>query len=211
MQTNIAISIPTRGDVDVQPITQSLLAAFPKPYSIFYDNSARIDLQVFSRYIHASALRTADLTLDYIYTQDDDCIVDVAKLLNDPAVTEAIQNGQIVCNMPEAYQSNYKDTPEKLVGFGCFFPANLIVPTFNLYLTYFPFNYLILREADRIFTGLNTEKIIVTNHPISHLPHATSLSRMYRNLHHERYRIQARDCVQYIRSTRNIRHPPAKF
>jgi hypothetical protein len=206
----IAASIPTRGDVDVSQLEESLIPIhFNADYlslklmgkskvrfvsSPIYDNSRQINFQVFSRYVHASGFDLAD----YIYTQDDDCIVPIEDLLRDPVVHDALDRNKIVCNIPESHYANYKYTPEKLVGFGCLFPHKLIAPTFNLYLKYFPIDDLLLREADRIFTGINTENIIVTHHPITHLPHATSPTRMYHQPGHEEYRKEARDRVHYL-------------
>lgn len=199
MEKMIACSIPTRGDVggeELDMILTSMEKAIPgmAPYDAFYRNNERINFGVFSRYVHADSFHQAN----YIYTQDDDCLVDIPALFSDPAVGNAMLHEQVICNMPEAHYENYKHTPEKLVGFGCLFPSSIIAPTFNTYLAHFPLDMLLLREADRIFTGLNRDRTIVTHHPVQHLPYADSPSRMYREPGHESFRHLARARVLQI-------------
>ena len=164
-----------------------------------WDNSRSLDLGVFGRYMAAlERVPWADL----IYTQDDDCRItkeSFRTLVDIQSINVRYgRTNQIVTNMPTAHQANYSHTPEKLLGFGSVFLRSLILPTFRRYLAHYPFDTLLLRECDRVFTGLNWEVVDVVDVGVEHLEHAKSEGRMYREEGHEAYRVEIRNRVLRI-------------
>lgn len=142
---NVSVVIPTRGDVDLKPILQSL----PEEWEVVvYDNGrgcvskrvmsgllARVitgkgelpDLSVYARY---AAIEYAEG--DLIFTQDDDCVVSDAQTIVDawlaecdlevPAdgLTIAHEWNGVVCNMPPEFRHGFYEE-HALVGFGACF------------------------------------------------------------------------------------------
>lgn len=96
---------------------------------------------ILRRYELASQARN-----NLIYVQDDDCIADVEKL-------ESLYNGQITNAMTEHHFNWYGGSGITLIGWGAFFPKDMI--NFDRYLDKYPIDELFLREADRVFTFLN--------------------------------------------------------
>ena len=85
---------------------------------------------------------------DVIYVQDDDCLVNYKKLFDS-------YDGRITNTITEPFQRFYEPLDCTLVGWGCFFPKNM-VNVFDKYIAKFGANDPhLLREADRIFTYLN--------------------------------------------------------
>jgi hypothetical protein len=152
----VSAVIVTKGDVDLKPILDSL----PFNDIVIWDNSKREDLKVYGRY---AAVKEAKHSI--IYTQDDDCIVDAA------AIVAACERGLIVCNMPTAKQIEYSAIAPgiALVGWGSCFHRDAI-QVLDHYINRYDRDELLLRECDRVFTGLNTKKLI--DIPVKHLPHA---------------------------------------
>lgn len=181
--SGITAVIVTRGNVDLKPIENSLYSTKFDSVHI-YDNSQLINFRVLSRYLLGQIFGT-----EYIYVQDDDCIVDLEHYPWDQ-----VSPSHILCNMPAVYRPNYPGSIQ-LVGFGSIFHRSLIRPTFERYLKHYSLDDITLLEADRIFTGLNPTKLVDV--PIIHLPHATSLDCLYRQPDHmtrlvtAQYRINA--------------------
>lgn len=110
------------------------------------------------------------------YTQDDDCVVDVA------AVLAQYEPGKIVCNMPQDHRRDYRDNIA-LVGWGCVFETRLPALAITRYdeATYAA-DEIFQRECDRVVTGLSPLKLIDV--PFHHLPYAHGIDRMGREARH---------------------------
>lgn len=133
---NVSVVIPTRGNVDLQPVIDSLPPAWE---IVFWDNGERMvtrsdgfaevcsDLSVYGRY---AAIQYA--THDLCFTQDDDVIVSDPQAIVDawmecgadwPDEAEEIRRGLLVANMPQEFRPHYTDSC--LVGFGACFHRDL--------------------------------------------------------------------------------------
>lgn len=185
--------IVTRGDVDLYRIIQSL-DCFTQPHNpyIVWDNSKTLDFATFGRFL---AALTDSSCGDLVYCQDDDVIVS-----SPLTIAAAWEPGKIVCNMPQAHLANYTGSGklDKLLGFGSCFERALIRPTFARYLLHYPVGPLLLRECDRIFTGLNADKIKLVDVPKTDMPWATDSSRLYRQQDHQAATEEARLRYKYI-------------
>lgn len=132
----------------------------------FYDNSIELDRKVFGRYIGAlNPFRDG-----YVYTQDDDCIIDAERLCAE------YEPGELLCNLKPAHLAFYKPTGISLVGWGAIFPKAMI--DFGPYLAKYPEDELFDRECDRIFTYLNRAKTRMVDIGVLDLPHALGADRM---------------------------------
>ena len=131
-----------------------------------------------------------------IFTCDDDAVVDVA------AVLAAYEPGVVTCNMPADRRPEYQDGCA-LVGWGAAFDADLVPKAFCQYFDFADLHRLdwrdaiFLSEADRVFTGLSTLKLIDV--PFRHLPHAFDDDRMARRAMHGSYRQAIRERIQMVR------------
>ena len=128
------------------------------------------DYKVFKRYLLAQFSSYHPI----IYTQDDDCAVDIRSII------PHYEPGVVVCNMPLHRRAEYADGVA-LVGWGAIFDCSL-TSVFNTYLKYFPIDDLFLTECDRVFTGLNKVKMI--DIPFTHLPNATNPDRLHNRKDH---------------------------
>ncbi len=97
---------------------------------------------VYARYIAASQAKN-----DIIFTIDDDALVNHQELFKQ-------YNGKITNAMPRDFQEKYKNSGVTLVGWGAYFPKQMVT-CFNKYIDVYGVDYHLLREADRIFTYLN--------------------------------------------------------
>jgi len=84
---DVTACIVTRGDVDLQPIRDSLIF----PHVIVWDNSRRPDHKTFGRYAAA-----VEATTPLVYFQDDDVIVSAAA---QQGLLERSNPGTVICNM----------------------------------------------------------------------------------------------------------------
>src|SRR2546423_8180622 len=123
MSGKFSAVLVTRGGVDLTPILNSLPAAVDDV--VIWDNSKRPeDLKVLGRYAAVTEARH-----HAIYTQDDDCVVDVAAVL---ATYEQAPPGLVVANMPLAKRAEYAVLCGQtypgiaLVGWGACFDAERI-------------------------------------------------------------------------------------
>jgi len=129
----ISAVIPTRGDVDLKPIISNI-ERFKEIKEIIV---ADYDKSVYNRYIGCSKAK-----YDIIYTQDDDCIVDLQPLIDN------YRKGVIVNAMKPEKMEEYTDMT--LIGWGAIFDKSLIKV-----LDGWEQDELFLRECDRVFTALN--------------------------------------------------------
>ena len=183
----------TKGNVPLDEISDSIWHSFKGEMSKeVWDNSVQLDFSVFGRYVSASQSVYTPL----VYFQDDDCVTSPAEIV------AQWEPGKIVCNMPVSlgHRANYENQLDKLVGFGAVCERSLIKETFERYWKHFPIDELCLRECDRIFTGLNSERIKLVDVPVRHLPWATGEDRLYRQADHERFTALARKRVKTVLS-----------
>lgn len=84
---------------------------------------------------------------DIVYVQDDDCLVNYQQLFKH-------YDGRITNSITEGFKNFYDPLGCTLVGWGCFFPKEMI-NVFDKYIARYGEDAHLLREADRIFTYLN--------------------------------------------------------
>lgn len=170
-QENCTAVIVTKGDPETDwhaPRTlEKVLGAGWRNFRdvIVWDNSrAAIDLKVLGRFVAMMQSKT-----DFIYTQDDDCIVSYKQIIDD------YDRDHIVANMPEDRRGFYNDGVA-LIGWGAVFHRELASSAFKRYLDKYALDDLFLRECDRVFTGLNTVRMVDV--PYRNLPSAHGADRM---------------------------------
>jgi hypothetical protein len=173
----------TTGNTDLKFIEDQAFSAYDFSLDT-WNNSKRINLKVFGRYVGLWSTLSR-----IVYTQDDDCIVQVHQVLN------AYEPGVVTCNLPAHRRPEYSDGIA-LVGWGCIFDRNL-TSVFNLYLKHFPIDDLFLTECDRIFTGLNRVKLIDV--PFTHLPNAESPDRLHKRPDHWDRLREIRERVYFVK------------
>ena len=157
----VSAVIVTRGDVDLGPCLKPILAAGIEEIIIRRGIGG-----VVQRYQAALSA-----TFEAIYTQDDDCVVNVKAVLAeyDPRF--------VTCNMPQDRRADYQDGIA-LLGWGATFHQDLVPDRWPAEIP-MP---LMRREADRWFTGLNPLKLIDV--PFEHLPWAHGADRMGQEANH---------------------------
>lgn len=104
--------IVTRGDVDLQPIFESLIF----DNVVVWDNKQTQDLKAFGRYAAAQFIVKTPI----VYTQDDDCIVPREA---QRALVSVHERGEIVCNMPAEHGLGHPHL--KLLGWGSVWDTSL--------------------------------------------------------------------------------------
>lgn len=156
----ISAVLVTRGDVDLSPVLATL-THFDEV--IVHDNSEDQDFKVYGRYRAAKQARNST-----VYTQDDDATT------SPELVAHEYRPGHITANMPPDRRDFYGDGIA-LIGWGSVFDKDL-TSCFTKYFKRWPMDDLFLREADRVFTGLNRLKLIDV--PFQHLPCAHGSDRM---------------------------------
>jgi hypothetical protein len=172
---SVSAVVVTRGDVDLWPCLKPILAAGIQEIIL------RVGVAgVAERYDGARAA-----TNEIIYTQDDDCAVDVA------AVLAAYEYAVVACNMPEWKRPEYPAADGiALVGWGAVFHKCCVPDRM-------PVDALARREADRLFTGLNRLKLIDV--PFEHLPWAHGADRLGRQPEHAASLQEIRRRIQVLR------------
>lgn len=126
---------------------------------------------VFGRYIGIDQAKN-----EIIYTQDDDCITDVA------AVLEAYKPGVVVNAMTQDHAKQYQRAAT-LIGFGAIFDRNLV-----RCLDGWERDELFMRECDRVFTALNQCEPIFPE--IRILPQASDPERLWKQPAHNQFRAE---------------------
>jgi hypothetical protein len=153
---NVSAVIPTRGNVDLTPILDTL----PFADVIVYDNSQRRDFGLYARY---AAIREAKNTV--IVTQDDDLIVTCWL-----EILEAYEPGVLTVNYPEPW-----DIP--WVARGAIFDCELPGLAFARYFTRFPFDpYFTHYACDGVF-GLLSHTVVI-DEGSEDLPHGVDSGRI---------------------------------
>ncbi len=164
---NVTACLVTRGDVDMQPILDSLAGIDVE----LWDNSIEQDAGVYGRYLAAERA-----TCDIVYVQDDDCLLSAEAI--DRIIT-AYEPGRIVANMPPDFRHHYTDSC--LVGFGAVFDRDLPARAFERYrLAEMPWDRRL--RPDVVFTALTPFALVDV--PVEILPHAYGSHRMFRQRGH---------------------------
>jgi len=134
---DVTAVLVTRGDVDMQPIIDSL------PYGsvVVWDNSRRpVDYGVFGRYVALSEVQTP-----VVYFQDDDCLVSCHE-----ALMEAYEPGVVTGNAFDDKERLKRYEGTTLLGWGAIFDVDLPWRALTLYAAHYP--------VDRdFFYGLGAE------------------------------------------------------
>lgn len=185
MSTAVCV-IPTRGDVDLEPVLDSI----PVP-TVIWNNSQREDFGVYARYM---AILTTDAQV--IVTQDDDLVLPRASW---DALLAAYEPGKIVCNVPERFRERYIDSG--MVGFGAIFDRDLAFDAFAQYVNAGGdlMNPEFQRTSDIVFTMLGGELVFV-DLPYEDREFARDDSRMWRQPGHFEERDSMRQFCRQIRA-----------
>lgn len=149
---DVSAVIVTRGDVDLQPVLDSL----PFTEIVIWDNSRRDDLKVYGRYAAID-----ETTRPYIYTQDDDAIVPAEQLL------ERYQGGLLV---------NVPPLEKPWLAWGAIFEVGQPELAFATYLNTHQADDEFLRWADVVFATLTPWDSVDLGH--TDLLWATAPNRM---------------------------------
>lgn len=169
--------VVTKGDRDISSVTDTL-----KQFDelIIWDNTKTpIDLKIYGRYAGAFCARN-----EFVYIQDDDCIVDSSELTGQ-FQRECQSTGKILCNFPSDRRRDYQGTGISLLGWGTIFSKRFL-SSFDKYLSVFPQDELFLRECDRVFSFLNRRSIVYSScEVLTHLSSAYGFDRMGKEPRHQ--------------------------
>ncbi len=139
----VSACLVTRGDVDMQPITDSIREQGITDI-VIWDNSEREDMGIYGRYA-----AIADARNKVIITQDDDVIVS-----SYDKILAAYQPGILTVNYPEPYDVPWPSA-------GSVFDRGLPEAAFKLYETVWPRDRLFThRICDAIFSMLSLYVVI---------------------------------------------------
>lgn len=178
LERPVSACLVTRGDLSLTAILQELEAAGIAEV-VIWNNALEEDCGVYGRY------RAVEQALhSLVYTQDDDCIVPAATILE---LLAAHQPGDITANMPERFWPHYPDSC--LLGFGAVFERRLPILAFARYQAYRRRRLQSddpRRRPDVVFTALTPHMKLAL--PVENLPAATGAYRMYRQPGHSRER-----------------------
>lgn len=203
----VSACLVTRGDVDMQPVLDSLPDEWEKilwvngrvvgkavwdeqnDWSIKDAHTGIPELAVYGRY---AAVKYA--SHDLIYVQDDDVIVSDPQAIMDawleycgnPEQRQAI-SAPVVCNMPQVFRPHYPDSG--LVGFGAAFHRDAPARAFGRFFGTGPGGECYTRDlaafnrrADNVFTTM-TPRVLV-DVPKADREMASDPSRMWRHPDH---------------------------
>ena len=173
----VSAVIPTRGDVDLSPIVESL-RRFPAIKEIMFE----IGNTPYNRYLGAARAR-----FPIVYTQDDDCVTDIGPIL------ENYRPGVIVNAMTPSHAQAYRGE-ETLIGLGAIFDRSMVQV-----LDEWEKDELFLREADRIFATINPHFTVFPE--IRTLPCAHNANRYYRQPEHGASHVAIRERINARRNS----------
>jgi hypothetical protein len=174
----VSAVIPTRGDVDLSRVVDSL-----RHYPEITEIIIKIGDTPFNRY--RGAVQAAN---ELIYTQDDDCVTDITPLL-------AAYDSAFICNAMTPEHAKSYPGEETLVGFGALFDKRRLA-VFGGWKR----DALFYRECDRVFATLNPHKTVYPK--ITILPHAYSANRLYRQPEHGPSHVAMRERISQYKAAR---------
>lgn len=195
MRPAVTPVVVTRGDVDLSPILATLAADMAMDFDsgppvVWNNATAALDLRPFGG-LEAAAVITTPL----IYFQDDDVLVarwrDLVRLWTP---------GRIICNMAPDFQAAYRGKRDKLIGHGGVFETALVRRTFDRYFRHYPLDAISVREPNRIFTGLNEDRLQLEYVGHVNLPYASAPDRLWKQPNHGRAHIDALARVDFVLS-----------
>ncbi len=163
----ISAVLITNGNVDLQPVLDTLINF--EDVVVYDKREVARDLRMYGRFTSMLGAKH-----DVIYTQDDDVLTDPAKICAE------YKPGWVTTNVPPERRAFYSDGVT-LIGWGSVFDRSLVA-AFDKYFEHYPMDDLFLREADRVFTGLNRCRNIDV--PIRHLGYAYAMNRMGQQTNH---------------------------
>lgn len=185
---DVALTIPTRGDVDLTEILNRL-PDFKDV--IVWNNAERTDLKVYARY---AAIAETDAAV--IATQDDDCIVPWEDIL--PYYAPA----RLLANMDrDRWGPGWGYPDSTLVGWGAVFDRDLPTEAFRKYGATQVDNAdeVFARTCDVVFSSLTPRTVIDVGY--RHLPWATAPNRMWTgDPNHSKERNAVLDLCRKIRT-----------
>ena len=149
---------------------------------LIHDNTKE-NIMCYGRYVTAKKARN-----ETIYVQDDDCIVDVQKLYDKYDKTKLV-NGM----KKEATVVYYG--VDSMVGWGTFFEKSWI-KVLDKYIKKFGVDNVLIREADRVFTGLLERETVIMD--VKDFPSATADYAMYKQPEHHTYKALALNRLREI-------------
>jgi hypothetical protein len=109
-----------------------------------------------------------------VYTQDDDCIVDIEALLK-------LWDGHFITNMPRERQEVCFNN-STLVGWGSLIKKELVRPALDRYIRKYGRDDLYRLTSDRIVAWPNKHPIVCVG--LEHLPFWNAADRMWQQPHH---------------------------
>ncbi len=184
--------IVTRGNVDLtecrRPLEDQETYPGTKSLLIWNNSRAAIDMKLVGTYAPAAVIASR-----LMYVQDDDCVV-----TNWRHLYKHWGPGRIVCNMAPDFQEAYRTRLDKLVGHGAMFEVDLVRPTFARYFEHFDNDEVFLREASRIFTALNFDRLVVVDVGHVDLEWASAPDRLWKQPEHGDMGRQALERARFI-------------
>lgn len=160
--------------MDLSKVTAVLITRDSKyPEQIKLDGFGEVIIKtncpnIYTRYTEAEKAKN-----DIIYVQDDDCVVDYRELAKH-------YNGKLTNGITEHHQLYYHGTGVTLVGWGCFFPKEML-KNIQKYVDKYGKDAHLMRETDRIFTYLNQPHNSVI---MDHNDFAPQVGRMWNQAEH---------------------------
>ncbi len=179
MTRNVAVCIPTRGDIDIGPIVE--------PFTHLDQVVVYTSGSVYGRYA-----AIAQTKAPVILTVDDDNVLPPATV---QALLDCYEPGKVVCNVPAAFRDRYTDSA--LVGFGAIFDRDLPFKAFDTFKKRAgEQNGLFDRECDLVFTMLTP--FVMVDLPYTALGYAHGMDRLWRQPGHFETRDRMRELCRTI-------------
>lgn len=192
---DVAVVIPTRGNVDMEPIVEPYIG-FDFSTGYVWDNSVEEDLGVYGRF---AAIVNTDAAV--ILTQDDDVILPPTTIRR---LLDAYVPGKVVCNIPARFRKRYTDSG--MVGFGAIFDRDLPAGAFWIFDDWYRSKFRVYdcpakerfnRTCDLVFTALTP--MIKVDLPYIELGYGRDESRMWRQPGHFEERDAMRKLCREVR------------
>lgn len=181
---NIEVAQPWPADIRAQ-VSACLVSREPIDPQIMWslDGFGEVIIGDGSHGVYGRFEAIQQAKFDIVYTQDDDCVVDVPELMRQ-------WDGHFVSNMRPNRAAEYAGNVT-LIGWGAMFRKTL-ASILVKYTQQWGRDALFLRECDRIFTGLTTHKTVFVE--VENLPSAYE-GRLGNDPQHWNYLAQAKQRV----------------